>query len=208
MGYYRAGFTDITGVDIKPMKRYPFRFIQADALEYLAMLIESGEIAEYDAIHSSPPCQKWSEATPEYLRCNHPDLIAPIRKLLLATAKPYVIENVEMARYELKSPIMLCGSMFGLPIWRHRYFESPHLPLALLPPCQHIGRPVLITGMGSTPRPEYGKRYKFPISEKRKAIDIDWMTAEEITEAIPPAYTEWIGRQLLAYRKNDEHRNH
>lgn len=190
MGYHRAGF-EVVGVDIKPQPRYPFEFHQADALEYLA---EHGH--EFDVIHASPPCQRYSEQTQPAYRENHPDLIAPTREALRTTGKPYIIENVEMARAFLINPLMLCGSMFGLKIWRHRYFETS--PFWMMSPmsCRHDFDPILITGMGSTPK-RNGKRYKSPIAEKREAIKIEWMTTEEITEAIPPAYTEFIGRQLL-----------
>ena len=192
MGYYRAGF-DVVGVDIAPMPHYPFEFHQADALEYCA---EHGR--EFDAIHASPPCQRYSESTSERCRKNHPDLIGPTRNALLATGRPFVIENVEGAIGELINPIKLCGTQFGLPIWRHRLFECPAIKFFLVPPCKHIGRPILITGMGSTPRKDKGNlRYKSPIAEKRVAIGIDWMTTHEITEAIPPAYTEFIGKYLL-----------
>lgn len=98
-----------------------------------------------------------------------------------------------MASTYLKGPLMLFGSMFGLKIWRHRYFETQIA--ALTPPCRHDFKPVLITGMGST---NGGKpRYKSPIAEKRQAIEIDWMVTDEITQAIPPAYTEWIGKRLI-----------
>lgn len=198
MGYHQAGFTEITGVDIKPMPRYPFRFIQADALEYLERIIETGEVEQYDLIHASPPCQRYSEATSPNYRNNHPDLIAPTRRLLKAAKRPYVIENVEGAIKELISPVILCGTMFGLPIWRHRLFEIWPEPFFLLPACAHIGRPVLITGMGNTPRKDKGnKRYKSPIAEKRQAIGIHWMTTYEITEAIPPAYTRWLGERMI-----------
>jgi DNA (cytosine-5)-methyltransferase 1 len=190
MGYHRAGF-EVVGVDIKPQPRYPFEFHQADALEYLR---EHGH--EFDVIHASPPCQRYSEGTPPEYRMLHPDLIAPTREALKQADKPYVIENVEMARSILVNPVMLCGSMFGLKIWRHRYFEI--YPFWFMSPmsCRHDFEPILISGMGSTPK-RNGKRYKSPIAEKREAIKIDWMTTEEITEAIPPAYTEFIGAQLM-----------
>lgn len=189
MGYHRAGF-DVIGIDIKPQKRYPFEFVQADALEYLA---EHGH--EFDVIHASPPCQRYSCQTALEYRDNHPDLIAVTRELLLKADKPYVIENVAGARKELLDPIKLCGSMFGLPIFRHRYFEIvPHI--LLVPECRHTFTPVYITG--STGRAGCGFRRKdAPIAKKRKAMGIDWMTIKEIDEAIPPAYTEWIGKRLL-----------
>jgi DNA (cytosine-5)-methyltransferase 1 len=208
MGYYRAGFTDITGVDIAPMPRYPFSFIQADALAYVA-----AHGHEYDVIHASPPCQAYSEATPVAYRELHPDLIVPLRQRLQALGRPYVIENVENARQHLCDPVMLCGTMFGLHFWRHRYFEVWPRLFALLPSCahrhrqvtamidgesRHVQTPVLCTGGGD------GRRHKRkthrprqPVKEIRWAMEIDWMTQGELSEAIPPAYTEWIGRRLM-----------
>lgn len=196
-GYQQAGFY-VVGVDIEPQPHYVGdRFILGDALEVLAGMIESGEIEEFDLIAASPPCQLFSVATPMQYRDNHPDLIDPIRQLLRATGKPYVIENVAGAVKKLINPIMLCGTMFGLPIWRHRYFEVWPEIFALLPPCAHIGRPVLITGMGSK-RDENGNRYKRISTEiKRQAIEIDWMNRDELSEAIPPAYTRWLGEKIL-----------
>ena len=131
MGYHRAGF-QVVGVDIKPQPRYPFEFHQADALEYLA---QHG--AEFDAIHASPPCQAYSEATPMERRQDHPDLINPTREAILKTGKPFVIENVESARNRLVNPVMLCGSSLGLLIERHRYFEINPQMFILTNPCQH-----------------------------------------------------------------------
>lgn len=193
-GYKLAGF-HVTGIDVDPQPRYAGDvFIQADALEFIA-----AHGHEYDAIHASPPCQRYSEATNPAYRDGHPDLIEPSRRLLKATGRPYVIENVEGAIDELINPVILCGTMFGLPIWRHRCFEIWPELFFLLPPCAHVGRPILITGMGNTPRKDKcNKRYKSPIAEKRQAIGIDWMTTGEITQAIPPAYTKWIGERLLS----------
>jgi DNA (cytosine-5)-methyltransferase 1 len=132
MGYHRAGF-DVVGVDNRTQPRFPFAFVQADALEYLAA---HGQ--EYDAIHASPPCQAYSRATAwRGKRSAHPDLIDATRTALLTTGRPYVIENVQEARFRLREPLMLCGSFFGLRIRRHRYFEAPSLPFVLLPPCTH-----------------------------------------------------------------------
>lgn len=208
MGYYRAGFTDITGVDLAPQKRYPFRFVQADALAFLA---EHGH--EFDAIHASPPCQAYSEATPMAYRANHPDLIAPLRCMLQEIGKPFVIENVENARAHLVNPILLCGSMLGLPLWRHRYFEiwPPHF--VLLPPCAHqrgtieaeidcvvhaVQTPVLCTGGGDGKRNRRKThRPRQPVKEIRWAMEIDWMMQQELSEAIPPVYTQHIGAYLV-----------
>lgn len=208
MGYYRAGFTEIVGVDIVPMPRYPFRFVRGDALEFVA-----AHGHEFDAIHASPPCQGYSEATPIERRGDHPDLIEPTRKLLQATGQPFVIENVENARRHLINPVKLCGSMFGLPFWRHRYFEVWPPMATLTPPCQHkhkyvdaviegqprsILTPILPTGGGDGKRScRRTHRPRQPVAEIRWGMGIDWMVQDELTEAIPPAYTEWIGRQLL-----------
>lgn len=192
-GYMLAGF-HVTGIDINPQPRYRGdAFVQADALEYV---VEHGE--DYDAIHASPPCQAYSEATPMAHRDKHPDLIAPIRELLLATGKPYVIENVENARALLINPVMLCGSMFGLNLWRHRYFET--FPLWLLSPatCNHAELPVLITGT-TRRKPENGGRMEYSAQQCRDASGLAWMTRNEMDEAIPPAYTEWIGRHLIEH---------
>ena len=190
MGYYRAGFIDIVGVDNVNQKRYPFEFVQADALEYLA---EHGH--EFDVIHSSPPCQRWSVETPPEYRDGHPDLIKPTRGLLKKVGKPYVIENVQNARSQLKVPLMLCGTMFGLKIWRHRYFEIEPRLAWLTPPCQHNGFiPVLITG--TTKRKGFPRKDP-PADVRRKAMEVPWMTITDMDQAIPPAYTEWIGWQLV-----------
>ena len=187
VGYFDAGFR-VIGVDNRPQPRYPFTFIQADALEYVA-----AHGTEFDAIHASPPCQAYSEATPIGYRKNHPDLIIPTQVLLAATSNPYAIENVAGARALLTNPVMLCGSMFGLCLQRHRYFEIWPDILRLTPSCNHAEYPILITG---TTRRKSG-RFEYSISECRMASGIDWMTRKEIDQAIPPVYTEFVGRQLM-----------
>lgn len=205
MGYYRAGFTEITGVDIKPQKHYPFRFVQGDALGHLAGLIESGEIAEYDMIHASPPCQVYS-VTKSLSNGNHPDLVDATRLLLLAASKPFVIENVPGA--PLQNPLLLCGSMFGLVVIRHRLFECR--PPIWFPPhpcqCKHGGATagrLRRAGITRTPSLSDGVRFvtvvgnNYLADEGRAAMGIDWMSKRELSQAIPPAYTEWIGKQLI-----------
>lgn len=186
MGYHRAGF-DVTGVDIEPQPRFPFRFVQADALDYVA-----AHGHEYDAIAASPPCQGYSEATPVHIRATLPRLIAATREALHATGKPYVIENVEGARGGMVTPVLLCGTMFGLPLWRHRYFETHGISLLSPAGCLHRGRPVTLHS-GSNTRKTRGST---SVGEIRRAMGIDWMTLHELYDAIPPAYTEHIGRQL------------
>lgn len=187
MGYHRAGF-DVVGVDIKPQPHYPFEFHQADAMTY--------PLDGIDAIHASPPCQYYSWCTPQKNRQNHPDLIEAVRLNLINSWKPYVIENVAGARKKMVHPIMLCGSMFGLPIQRHRYFETSFQISVLLPCCNHSKVPVYITG---TPRRKGHKRCDPPAEVRRKAMGVPWMSIKDMDEAIPPIYTEWIGTQLMKH---------
>ena len=179
-GYQLAGFY-VVGVDWEPQPNYcGDEFHQADALTY--------DLAGFDAIHASPPCQAWSRATAwSGDRATHPKLIAPIRRRLLASGLPYVIENVQDARFDLRSPIILCGSQFAVPVRSHRYFEIMPTPFALMPPCHH--RP------GDATRDHGAKQTEAAF---RDAIGCGWMTVHEARQAIPPAYTEWIGRQLVA----------
>lgn len=193
-GYQNTGF-HVTGIDIQPQPRYAGDvFIQADALDYLR---EHGQ--EYDAIHASPPCQRYSRITSMQLRNNHPDLIRPVRELLVATRKPYVIENVPDARHLLINPIRLCGTSFGLHIRRHRYFETGGFEFGLfqVPACVHDERKIVyLTGSTGNHKSSFRRR-DFTLEEKKTASGIDWMTSKELDEAIPPAYTEFIGRQLV-----------
>jgi hypothetical protein len=184
-GYVRAGF-DVTGVDVRPQPRYLLSgataFVQADALEYVR---EHGR--EFDAIHASPPCQAYSKATAwRGDRGRHPDLIAPTRQALLSCGRPHVIENVEQARRLLRSPVMVCGSMVGLRVRRHRYFELSWCPLLMLPPCRHRHDDLSFDHGGKQPESAY-----------REAMGCGWMTVHESRQAIPPAYTEMIGKELM-----------
>ncbi len=189
-GYQLAGFY-VVGVDIKPQPRYVGdEFYQADALEFVA---EHGH--EFDAIHASPPCQRYSKLTPTAYKANHPDLIAATRDALLATGKPYIIENVERAARLLINPIMVCGSTLDLNLWRHRYFETNAF-WTLSPSCNHSKTPVLLSG---TMRRKGQPRHEHSAAEKREASGLTWMTIAEMDEAIPPAYTEYLGLQLMAY---------
>ncbi len=192
MGYHRAGFDDITGIDNKPQKRYPFKFIQADALEYLA---EHGH--EYDFIHASPPCQAYSIAA--LSRRNqgvvYDDLIGPVRTMLNKSGKHWIIENVVGA--PMRADVILCGSIFGLPIARHRLFEfSFEFPI-LVNPCNHNRNLITICGHGTPShtrnlRARRGLKKNVSVDEKRAAMEIEWMNREELSQAIPPAYTEFI----------------
>lgn len=197
-GYQMAGFR-VIGIDIEPQKNYiGDGFIQMDALEFLRRYLR-GEFERADAFHASPPCQRWSDITPAAHRDKHPNLIAPIRNLLKATGKPFVIENVPGARKHLKNPIRLCGSGFGLGIFRHRYFELSGFEILMLPPCQHDFKPVYLTGStGNSKSPKgMGIRKDFSADAKRQASGISWMVTDELDEAIPPAYTHFIGKHLM-----------
>jgi len=189
MGYYQAGFTDIIGVDNKPQPNYPFTFIQADALN------PPLDLEGFDLIHASPPCQAYSVMTRHAL--NHPDYIDQVRIMLETTDRDYIIENVVNA--PLLGGARLCGSMFGLQVQRHRYFESTWL--VMTPPCNHQwkeGRPWTVTGHGGGGKFEHSWKHR----NADHAADLLGMarggTVKEYTEAIPPAYTKFIGEQFLA----------
>lgn len=185
-GYQRAGFY-VIGVDIEAQPHYcGDDFYQGDALEFIA-----AHGKEFDAIHASPECQGYSHLTPEKYRSSHLLQIGDVRKLLIAAGKPYVIENVEGARRELRSPLMLCGSMFDLPIFRHRYFELGGFEITFTAPCCHNFKPIPINS-SSTQRTANTAECAF-------GLKIDWMSRDEMRKALPPAYTEFIGRQLLQY---------
>jgi DNA (cytosine-5)-methyltransferase 1 len=220
-GYIRAGW-DVTGIDRDDHgKRYPGRFIQADALAFLA---EHGR--EYDAIHASPPCQGYTIATAgnPIARAKHQRLIAATRELLLLSGAPWVIENVEQARSQMVEPILLCGRIFdlgafdedGVPLVldRHRLFES-NLPLVAPTHPKHGDEQVAGVYGGSrrsskpnaTPADDrYAARHERhggyvprSIRVQRELLGIDWMTVKGMQESIPPTYTEFIGRQLLEH---------
>ena len=199
MGYSRAGF-EVVGVDIDPQPHYPLAFIQADALS-----LDSKFIGLFDAIHASPPCQSYSDLAKRNRNADAwPRLIEPVRDMLIRSGLPYIIENVEGA--PLINPVVLCGTMFpGLRVIRHRLFETNFLLLA--PP--HGKHPKVHTF--DKRKAHYGKTNDMrdfvqvtgggncTIAAAKDAMGIDWMTHAEMAEAIPPAYTEWIGAQLLAH---------
>ncbi|MFE2609235.1 SAM-dependent methyltransferase [Streptomyces mirabilis] len=193
-GYADAGF-DVTGVDLAPQPRYPYRFVQADAIGFVR---EHG--AGFDFIHASPPCQFDSDC--QRLQGNdHPDLIGPTRAALEATGRPFVIENVRGALPKLRTPVLLCGGMFGIATYRHRYFETGG-GFALVQPrhARHaapqakMGRPV--------PPGHYGQFIgNFSgVALARQVMGVPWMNRDGIRECIPPAYTAWIGTAVLASR--------
>lgn len=192
-GYHLAGF-DVVGVDIAPQQNYPFEFRQSDALEYLLL---HGH--DFDVIHASPPCQAYSKSK-ALAKGNYPKLIEPVREALLKTGKPYVIENVPGA--PLINPTLLCGTMFGLNLYRHRYFETS-FPIPLLMHHGHGLKQDASHGKGHERKKDvvlvWGKGpYKGYLKRASLAMQIDWMKEGELAEAIPPAYTKYIGGLLLA----------
>jgi DNA (cytosine-5)-methyltransferase 1 len=204
MGYHRAGF-DVVGVDIKHQKNYPFEFHQGDALEFIS---EYGR--GFNVIHASPPCQAFTTLKVMHNAGTHEDLLTPCRILLEASGSVWVIENVPGS--PVHHGITLCGTAFGLGVevydgWRelrrHRWFESS---IAMLgPTCRHRGATIGIYGDHARDRrrkPGVHRGIDFPDSDKLQlagsAMGIDWMNWRELSQAIPPAYTEYIGRQLIA----------
>lgn len=235
MGYSRAGFTEIVGVDIKPQPRYPFEFVQADweePLSYLPGLWEREGVSY--VVHASPPCQRYSNMTKKWGREeDHPDLVAAVREAIAEIEPPaYVIENVPGA--PLEAPVMLCGSMFGLgafvcgcglcvangdrygcancngddgatgriyQLFRHRMFETDAEVFAPAM-CAHERQALPVYGHAGGRSKRDG--LKFPGTDAwREGMGIDWMTGAELAEAIPPAYTEYIGRRLLEQMELD-----
>lgn len=194
MGYDWAGF-DVTGVDIKPQKHYPFEFVQEDALNYLL----GTDLSEYDLIHASPPCQAYSKASAPHRKNGkvYPDIIKQIRSLLIRSGKPFVIENVEGA--PLYRPVMLCGTMFDLKVLRHRLFES-NFYIKSPGRCKHTG--TVKDGDYSTVCGNGSGKDRATIKIWSDAMGIHWMTRKELTQAIPPAYTRYIGESFKTWVGN------
>lgn len=188
MGYHRAGF-DVVGVDFNPQPHYPFKFIRADALLY--------PLKGFDAVHASPPCQ--CHAVTQNIwknRDRHLDLIPLTRFKLVLSGLPYVIENVPGA--PLLDPVVLCGEMFGLGVIRHRLFESN---VGLVQPVhlRHQGK----ASRGHRPTQETTymtvSGHFSDVARARRAMGIDWMARDELSQAIPPAYAEWAGFRLMEH---------
>ena len=198
MGYHRAGF-DVVGVDIEPQPNYPFEFHQADALEF--------PLDGFDVIHASPPCQAYSIANNIHGRGDHPDLLPATRDRLVEWGGPWVIENVPGS--PMRNYVVICGRALGLGVKRHRWFES-NVAL-LVPPCPHghpgdwvsvFGHTVLSRGHVIGKAKGGGNRIQrqhLSTDIGRSAVGIDWMTRDELSQAIPPAYTQGIGEQLLTH---------
>jgi DNA (cytosine-5)-methyltransferase 1 len=217
MGYHRAGF-EVVGVDAAPQPRYPFAFIRADALALSPAFVRG-----FDAIHASPPCQAHTALKTMHNAREHADLVPASRTLLQQSGRPWIMENVVGA--PLVNPTTLCGTMFGLGVEdaelrRHRIFETSFHVLA--PQCRHgaardtIGvygghirnrrraRTIGVYGEGCRDsRRKFDKGVAdFSVEQGRAAMGIDWMTIAELSQAIPPAYTEFLGRQLMAALTN------
>lgn len=196
-GYADAGF-EVVGVDLAPQPRYPFEFVRANALELPAWFL-----ASFDAVHASPPCQSYSDLARRNGNADAwPRLIDPVRELLELASVPWVIENVEGA--PLRAPVVLCGTMFpGLRVLRHRLFES-NVPLTAP---SHPKHPLVFTH--DRRKAHWGKLDQdvsfvqvtgggnCSVANARAAMGIAWMTKQELNEAIPPAFTEFLGGQLL-----------
>lgn len=200
MGYYRAGF-DVLGIDIEPQPNYPFEFVQGDVFSVLPWLLANRKPA---AVHLSPPCHDHS-ALLSLQETGHGTgwMLVAARGLAQCLDVPYVIENVERA--VMVNPITLCGSSFGLGVRRHRKFETSWA-VGLTPPCNHGSQPAPVDVSGTGARrlgPRTGgkggnSRKPRNLAEAREVMGIDWMTRIELSQAIPPRYTEWLGAQLLS----------
>lgn len=212
MGLHRAGF-EVTGVDIVPRPRYPFNFIQGDALE--------ADLSGYDLVWASPPCQAHTALKTMHNAKSHPDLIPPTRAKLKAWGGAWIMENVPGAPIGEGNPVTLCGTMFGLgcgdaELRRHRLFECSFMVLA--PECRHGERAEVLGVYGGHLRNRrrartigiYGEGVRdsvrkvdkgvadFDVTQGREAMGIDWMTLAELCQAIPPAYSEYLARAYLA----------
>lgn len=202
MGYHRAGF-GVVGIDIAPQPHYPFEFWEADAL--VSML--GGSWHEFDAIHASPPCQDFTTMSNRWRGAGgkadqHVDLLTPTRAILARIGVPWVIENVVGSKGKMRPTLVLRGGMFGLGVDRPRYFESNVMLFA--PEPGKVENPVGVYGKAPDGRRLFsrkdGSEQRAPrnLKEAQAAMGMDWADWDGVREAIPPAYTEWIGVQLLA----------
>lgn len=203
LGYMRAGF-HVVGVDIRPQPRYPFIHYRADALDVLRVLADGLDynedivLRDISVIHASPPCQRYTALRTREDLSSYPDLIAPVRELLDVIGLPFVIENVEGA--PLRPSTILCGASFGLRVYRHRWFEVSYG--IQIEPMLHEVHQTRVNRRGENRKEHWANggfltvtgdigKYVGP-----EGMGIDWMTGDELREAIPPAYTEYIGHQM------------
>lgn len=201
-GLQQAGFR-VVGFDIKPQPRYAGdEFHQQDALMV--------DLSRFDAVWASPPCQAYSTVSGRSRKAgsrDYPDLVEPVRRKLAATSLPYIIENVPGA--PLEGAVLVCGSSFGLNVRRHRLFEFGHADAPLTLPCAHHWQKPRFrsldsrskTGMASVIGVHGHLNYRGDFELRCEAMDIDWMTNEELSQAIPPAYSKFLGEQLIKYVK-------
>ena len=195
MGYHRAGF-EVVGVDNRPQPNYPFEFHCEDAFTFLE---KHGQ--EFDVIHASPPCQAFSDLKKMHNAKVHADLLTPMREALKISGKSYIIENVEGA--PMVNYITLCGGAFGLgtdtaELRRHRRFEVEPMIL-MVPSCRHKNktRVIGVYGGHGRDRRRTVNTQDFSTDDRRVAMGIDWMNGQELSQAIPPAYTEWVGKRIM-----------
>jgi DNA (cytosine-5)-methyltransferase 1 len=200
MGYHQAGFTEIVGVDIEPQPNYPFEFIQADALAPPVRL------EDFDLVHASPPCQhftKYRNAVKDITE-RYEDVVAPTRRLLEGAGVSYVIENVPGA--PIHPDVVLCGSMFGLDVRRHRWFELGGFSAMSAGGCNHKGwarRFKSSTGRANLRYTIEVGSWDERLDDQKAAMGVDWpISVRELSEAIPPAYTEFIGTQFISQREH------
>lgn len=196
LGYEQAGF-EVVGVDINPQPKYRGKFIQADAIEYL-----KANWQNFDAVHASPPCQKYSLSSMQFRRAGkqYVDLVKPTRDALIETGLPHILENVPGS--PLINPIVLCGSMFGIRTYRHRLFESnitliaPRHPAHIAPNAK-MGRPIkgneFIQYVGHFPG----------VKIVQEMTGLTWLGQAELAQSIPPQYTRYLGAQLISYLTNE-----
>lgn len=193
MGYDRAGF-DVVGIDIIDQPNYPFEFHRRDAMRPAHWPDE-----DFDAIHASPPCQAYTQSALSQRNAGkqYPDVLAPTRRLLKRMGLPWVIENVPGA--PMRPDYRLCGCQFALELRRERWFETSWDGFAMRSPCSHLGPVVSVVGHGTPSWVREQLGYNPTIADYRAAMGIDWMNRNELSQAIPPAYTEFIGQQLLEH---------
>jgi DNA (cytosine-5)-methyltransferase 1 len=198
-GYYRAGF-DVIGVDLASQPNYPFEFRRADAMELLA---DRDFMAQFGGVHASPPCQRRSRMTNcrPGLAAKYPDLVAPVHDALVAWGGPWIIENVEGAGLPGQDDlfgahgVMLCGTMFGRALYRHRWF-SANFPLSAPGHPRHL-LPASRAGHWRPGTVMSVEGHCSPIALAREVMGMDWTTREELAEAIPPYFTEHLGGFLM-----------
>lgn len=200
-GYADAGF-DVIGLDIADQPHYPYEFVRGDAVRLLA---DRGFMAQFDAVHASPPCQRKSKMTHcrPGLAGTYPDLVGPVHELLVRWGGPWVMENVEGAGLPGQDDlfgahgVMLCGTMFGRELYRHRWFRGS-IPLTALHHPRHL-KPASRAGHWKPGTVISVEGHCSPIALAREVMQIDWMPRDNLREAIPPYYAEHLGRQLLAH---------